>query len=192
SIARVLDGGTTDEGLPYLVMEYVDGRALPDYARDEQLDLRGRLRLFAQVCEAVQYAHERQVIHRDLKPGNILVDRPGRVRLLDFGIATLAGAGDHGITVTSGGSALMTPRYASPEQLRGEAATAATDIFSLGIILDELLEDCPGVTSDLQRIVHGATARQAGDRFGSVREMAAEIDRCLDTQPVAERAWRAA
>jgi eukaryotic-like serine/threonine-protein kinase len=88
-IARVLDGGRTDEGLPYLVMEYVEGQTLLDYARGRQLDVTARLRLFSQVCEAVAHAHQHQIVHRDLKPNNILVDAQGRPRLLDFGIAKL-------------------------------------------------------------------------------------------------------
>ena len=141
SIARVLDGGA-DDGLPYLVMEYVDGRMLPDYAREQQLDLRDRLKLFVQVCEAVQHAHDRQIVHRDLKPGNILVDESGRPRLLDFGIARLVGTGDSGITMTTGGLGLMTPRYASPEHVKGEAVAPASDQYSLGVILYEMLTGC--------------------------------------------------
>src|SRR5262245_6245902 len=143
SIARVLDGGSTDDGAPYLVMEYVDGRSLPDYANEQRLDLRGRLRLFMQICEAVQYAHDRQIVHRDLKPGNILVDATGRARLLDFGIATLAGAADQPGTATATGAGMMTPRYASPEQVRGEPVTVASDQYSLGVLLYELLTDRP-------------------------------------------------
>ena len=142
AIARVLDGGSTEDGLPYLVMEYVDGGTLPEYAQQQRLDLPGRLRLFAQVCEAVQYAHDRQIVHRDLKPGNILVDGSGRPRLLDFGIATLVGEDDHAIAVTTTGAGMMTPRYASPEQVRGEPATPASDIYSLGVMLYELVTGC--------------------------------------------------
>src|SRR5262249_32161602 len=98
SIARVLDGGSTDDGLPYLVMEFIDGRTVPEYAAEQQLDLWARLRLFVQICEAVQYAHDRQIVHRDLKPANIVVDRSGRPRLLDFGVATLAAGGDAAVT----------------------------------------------------------------------------------------------
>jgi eukaryotic-like serine/threonine-protein kinase len=144
SIARVLDGGSTDDGLPYLVMEYVDGRNLLDYANEHQLDLHGRLRLFTQVCEAVQYAHDRHIVHRDLKPGNILVDGAGRVRLLDFGISTLVGSEDRAITTTTTmGAGMMTPRYASPEQVRGELVTATSDLYSLGVLLYELLTASP-------------------------------------------------
>src|SRR5262249_39689433 len=122
---------------------YVEGRTLPAYADDRALDLRARLRLFAQVCEAVQYAHDRQVVHRDLKPGNILVDESGRPRLLDFGIATLIGSSDPGMTQTSGGLGLMTPRYASPEQVKGASVTPASDQYSLGVLLYELVSGCP-------------------------------------------------
>src|SRR5262249_38269403 len=133
SIARVLDGGSTDDGLPYLVMEYIDGRSLLDYANEQHLDLHRRPRLFAQVCEAVQFAHDRQIVNRDLKPGNMLVDAAGRARLFDFGISTLVDNADRAITATTTGGCMMTPRYASPEQVRGELVTAASDLYSLGV-----------------------------------------------------------
>ena len=144
-VARVLDGGSTADGLPYVVMEYVDGLSLLEYARSRQLDLRARLRLFSQVCEAVAYAHQQQIVHRDLKPTNILVDKEGRPRLLDFGIAKLVGAGESpaGRDLTStGGFGMLTPRYASPEQVKGEPITAASDVYSLGVIFYELLTGC--------------------------------------------------
>jgi eukaryotic-like serine/threonine-protein kinase len=137
-IARVLDGGSTVDGLPYLVMEYVDGQGLLEYAGERALDLRSRLRLFQQVCEAVQYAHESQIVHRDLKPSNILVDKQGRPRLLDFGIAALI-ALDSDASVSSGGLGMLTPQYASPEQVRGEPVTIASDVYCLGLVLYELL-----------------------------------------------------
>jgi len=144
SIARVLDGGSTEDGLPYLVMEYVEGRNLLDYAGEQRLDLAARLRLFSQVCEAVEYAHQKQIVHRDLKPNNILVDAHNRPRLLDFGIAKLAdtdepGSPEDAITITAGGLGILTPRYASPEQVKGERVTPASDVYSLGVILFELL-----------------------------------------------------
>ena len=142
AIARVLDGGSTDEGLPYLVMEDVEGRNALDYASEEHLDLAGRLRLFLQVCEPVDYAHQNQIVHRDLKPGNILVDKHGRPRLLDFGIAKLMDAEDRNATVTAGGHGLLTPRYSSPEQVKGEPVTAVSDVYSLGLLLYELLTGC--------------------------------------------------
>ena len=142
SIARVIDGGSTDEGLPYLVMEYVEGRNAIDYASEQQLDLAARLRLFLQVCEAVDHAHQNQVVHRDLKPGNILVDKQGRPRLLDFGIAKLMDAEDRTATGTAGGHGLLTPRYSSPEQVKGEPVTPVSDVYSLGLLLFELLTGC--------------------------------------------------
>jgi WD40 repeat protein/serine/threonine protein kinase len=138
-IARLLDGGTDASGQPYLVMEFVDGVSLLAYADAHRLDTRSRLELFLSVCEAVQYAHRHLVIHRDLKPGNILVDVEGRVKLLDFGIAKVLtdAAGQVGDALPTVVPAL-TPAYASPEQLRGEAVSTATDVYSLGVVLYEL------------------------------------------------------
>jgi serine/threonine protein kinase/TolB-like protein len=145
-IARVLDGGSTNEGLPYLVMEYVDGQNLLEYARQRQLELTERLHLFCQVCEAVAHAHEHQVVHRDLKPSNILVDSQAHPRLLDFGIAKLTATREPGTrregTGTTGDMGMLTPRYASPEHVRGEPITSRSDVYSLGVILYELLTGC--------------------------------------------------
>ena len=137
-IARLLDGGTTDEGLPYLVMEFVDGVRIDEYCRSRRLDTRERLRLFLDVCDAVQHAHANLVVHRDLKPQNILVTPDGRPRLLDFGIATLL-TSESGTGFTQTALNAMTPEYASPEQLRGERISIASDVYSLGIVLYELL-----------------------------------------------------
>lgn len=136
NIARLLDGGNTDDGIPYLVMELVDGNAIDKYCDAHKLSVTERLELFGQVCGAVQYAHQRLVIHRDLKPNNILVDEKGVPKLLDFGIAKLLDASG-----TSEPTMLqpMTPEYASPEQVRGEPITTATDVYSLGVILYQLL-----------------------------------------------------
>lgn len=136
-IARILDGGRTDAGVPYLVMEFVDGEALTHYCDRAGLDIPARLRLFRRVCEAVQAAHRHLIVHRDIKPHNILVDRAGEPRLLDFGIARLL-VEDGGETEQTIGMA-MTPTYASPEQLRGEPLTTASDVYSLGVVLFELL-----------------------------------------------------
>ena len=140
NIARLLDGGSTDEGLPYFVMEFVDGQPILRWCDVRKLNVRQRLELFRSVCAAVQYAHQRLVVHRDLKPGNILVTEGGTVKLLDFGIAKLldtAPRGDLPATITM--MRLMTPEYASPEQVKGEAITTLTDVYSLGVVLYELL-----------------------------------------------------
>jgi eukaryotic-like serine/threonine-protein kinase len=139
NIARLLDGGTTADGVPYLVMEHVDGVPIDQYCRDHGLSARARLTLMLQVCDAVSYAHRSLVIHRDLKPGNILVTNDGAPKLLDFGIAKLLDTGGAAAPVTNTLEHLLTPEYASPEQVRAEPITTATDVYSLGILLYELL-----------------------------------------------------
>jgi tetratricopeptide (TPR) repeat protein len=135
-IARFLDGGT-DGGLPYFVMEYVEGRPIAAFCEDRRLDVRQRLELFRLVCHAVRAAHERLVVHRDLKPANILVGEDGSPKLLDFGIAKLLDpVADPGVTA---GEPVWTPDYASPEQVRGRAVTTRTDVYSLGLVLYEIL-----------------------------------------------------
>jgi len=141
NIARLLDGGATDDGLPYFVMEYIEGIPIHRYCDTRRLTVAERLNLFRQVCAAVHYAHESQVIHRDIKPGNILVTEDGTPKLLDFGIAKILDPDLTSDTIESTVTAmlLMTPEYASPEQARGEQVTAATDQYSLGVLLYELL-----------------------------------------------------
>jgi serine/threonine protein kinase len=138
-IARVFDGGLTAGGRPYLVMEYVEGTPIDRYCDERRMGIRERLLLFSAVCGAVECAHRNLVIHRDLKPGNILVAADGRPKLLDFGVAKLVGVGDGGVTLTRTRWLPMTPDYASPEQVRGDAITTASDIYALGTILYELL-----------------------------------------------------
>jgi hypothetical protein len=140
NIARLLDGGTSEDGLPYFVMEYVEGQPIHRWCDERKLNVTDRLELFGSVCVAVRYAHQRLVVHRDLKPSNILVTTDGTVKLLDFGIAKVLGreqAGDPAATRTL--LRAMTPEYASPEQVRGDAITTLTDVYSLGVVLYELL-----------------------------------------------------
>lgn len=139
NIARLLDAGETDSGLPYFVMEYAEGSPITKHADNTRLPLADRIRLFLQVCDAVEYAHQRGIVHRDLKPGNVLVNEQGQVKLLDFGIARLMEHMPEAATLTRDGMWIMTPEYASPEQVRGETAGRASDIYALGVILFELL-----------------------------------------------------
>ena len=139
SVARILDGGSTDDGLPYLVMEYVEGQPIDAYCDAQRLEVAERLRLFREVCTAVQYAHHNHVVHRDIKPANVFVTPDGAVKLLDFGIARLVRSGPDGPTLTQSDLLAMTPEYASPEQVNGAAITPAADVYSLGILLYELL-----------------------------------------------------
>ena len=138
NIARLFDGGTTESGLPYFVMEYVEGLPIDEYCNAQGLSVIERLKLFREVCAAVSYAHRHLVIHRDIKRSNILVTAEGVPKLLDFGIAKLLQEGDEPLA-TMTGMRLMTPQSASPEQVRGEPVTTASDVYSLGVVLYELL-----------------------------------------------------
>ncbi len=140
-IARLLDGGATEEGLPFIVMEYVDGIPIDQYCEKLRLSVAERLKLFRNVCLAVQYAHQNLILHRDLKPGNILVTSSGDVKLLDFGIAKITDADEKHLATAAQATVLpmMTPEFASPEQIRNESMTTASDIYSLGVILYKLL-----------------------------------------------------
>jgi eukaryotic-like serine/threonine-protein kinase len=140
-VARLLDAGTTDDGLPYFIMEYIDGLPIDRYCDTHRLPIRERLELYRLVCTAVHYAHEHQIVHRDLKPSNILVSADGTPKLLDFGIAKLLTPDRSGEPGDETLQALrpMTPRYASPEQVRGDPITTASDVYALGVVLYQLL-----------------------------------------------------
>ena len=148
NLARLLDGGTTDEGVPYFVMELVEGQPIDRYCTEQALSLRERLKLFRTVCQVVGYAHSKAVVHRDLKCDNILVTPEGVVKLVDFGIAKKLGAAAE---ITATAQRMMTLTYCSPEQVRGDPVTVASDVYSLGVVLYRLLTDASpyaGITGD--------------------------------------------
>ncbi|MBS1794707.1 MAG: protein kinase [Acidobacteria bacterium] len=209
-IARLLDGGTTAEGLPFFVMEYVDGRPVDEYCRAGNLSETARLELFRKICEAVRFAHQKLIVHRDLKPSNILVTPDGTPKLLDFGIARLLDAPDGRATLT--GQRVLTPAYASPEQLRGELVGTPSDVYSLGLILREMIgisdfgfrisdssEAGDGVPTarprtrtrrsngDLPKIVAMALREDAARRYGSSEALSEDVRRYLEGRPVAAR-----
>ena len=207
NIARLLDGGETPAGSPFFVMEYVSGREIDGYCDDRGLDLRARLRLFLEVAAGVRYAHENLVVHRDLKPGNILVGEDGVPKLLDFGIAKV-------LDPISGlspevSTRVLTPEYASPEQVRGDAITTAADIYSLGAVLYRLLtggpphrieglspldaarkiseqnvQAPPNVPADVGAILTKALHTDPQHRYRSADELSNDIQRYLDGKPV--------
>jgi len=179
NIARLLDGGTTEEGLPYLVMEYIDGKSLIEYCDEKNLNISQRLEIFRLVCSAVQYAHQNLVVHRDIKPGNVLVNKEGRPKLLDFGIAKLMdeelNENEEGLTKT--GMWHLTPEYASPEQIKGENITTRSDIYSLGILLYQLLtgHQAYRITTNspiaIGKIITDEQVIKPSDKFQSTEEI---------------------
>lgn len=206
-IARLLDGGATPEGQPYLVMEYVEGIALERWCEGRALPV--RLALFVSICRAVQFAHSRLVVHCDLKPSNVMVDAAGRPVLLDFGIARRLDSTAVDADAQASSNPL-TPRYASPEQRRGEAPGTATDVHALGLMLYELCADEPPpeargecapqpslatsrvpwrrrLRGDLDAIVARACAAEASARYDSAAALADDVERFLGLQPVAAR-----
>ena len=205
-IARIIDGGTTTDGIPFFVMEYVEGVRIDDYCHRHSLSITKRVQLFRRVCEPVQYAHQRLIIHCDLKPSNILVTSDGSPKIIDFGIARLLQMSDNdqfqNVDPSSTPSAL-TPTYASPEQLAGGAVTTASDVYALGVVLHKLItgkhslhqhndihstapsrERC---RSDVDYIVSMATQEDAADRYDSVEQFAADVQRHTDGFPVLAR-----
>jgi serine/threonine-protein kinase len=208
NITHLIDGGISDGGVPYLVLEYVDGMPITDYAAAHGCGLRKRLALFVVVCRAVAAAHRQLIVHRDLKPPNILVDSEGQVKLLDFGIAKLLA--DDGDAVRTE-MTVLTPGYAAPEQLAGGTVTTATDVYSLGVVLHELLRgerppmpatnrsdlacDFPApnaagprtafaVGRELDNVLRKTLSTDPGRRYDSAAELADDIERHLDGQPV--------
>ncbi len=213
NIARILDGGDTTEGMPFYVMEYVEGRPIDRYCDEDKLSLNDRLKLFQKLCGAIGYLHQNQVIHRDLKPGNILVSTEGVVKLLDFGIAKQLGPASMELTTADGTP--LTPAYASPEQFTGRA-DARSDIYTLGVILYLMLTGrlpdqgtikppSESVNEDFQRtqettrqlkkrimgdldlVVLKAMHRESRMRYGSALELSEDLERFLSGQPVLAR-----
>ena len=180
-IARLLDGGVSAEGLPYFAMEYVEGAPITESCAAAGLDVGARVRLFLGICDAVDYAHRRLVVHRDLKPSNLLVSAAGEVKLLDFGIAKLL---DPGGERTGTLDRLLTPAYAAPEQLRGEPVTVAADVYSLGVVLYELLAGRRPLTA------HDATPAAAADELDLEPERASNVALAGGASSAAERRRR--
>jgi hypothetical protein len=210
SIARLIDGGATPEGLPWLVMEYVSGMRIDRWCDERRLGLRARLELFVHVCAAVHYAHQRLVVHRDIKPGNVLVTAEGLPKLVDFGISRVVEAVGAPDRARDG---YLTPEYAAPEILRGEGVRTASDVFSLGVLLNELLCGERGgfqalatpslqaaqargldpaslrraLRGDLQAIVARALEPEPDARYASVQDLADDVGRALAHRPVRAR-----
>jgi len=218
NIARLLDGGTTEHGTPYIVLEFVDGLQIAEWCQQQRLMIDDRLRLFCQVCDAVQYAHQHLIVHRDIKPGNILVTSDGVPKLLDFGIAKLLdGAALAGLNTMQTSGPMMTPDYVSPEQVRGQPVSTATDVYGLGAVLYELLTNTrphelrtydpaeiarvvcetdvrpPSamgnrhLRGDLDTIVLKAMQKEPSRRYSSVTALTEDIRRYLEGLPVAAR-----
>ncbi len=199
NIARLIDGGMTPDGRPFFAMEYIEGRTITRYVEEEGSGQADRIRLMLDVCHAVAYAQQRLVVHRDLKPGNILVSNEGQVKLLDFGIAKLLVTTDNE-AMTLPGSRPLTPEYAAPEQVSGGGITTATDVYALGCILFEVLTGArlkadgrepratPGLPQDLANIVAMATQEEAERRYPTAAAMGMDLTRYLDGHPVAARA----
>jgi eukaryotic-like serine/threonine-protein kinase len=211
NIARLYDGGETPDGVPWFAMELVEGEHLLEWADRNALRRDARVRLFLTVCDAVQFAHRHLVVHRDLKPGNILVSRDGTPKLLDFGLAKLVDVPSGERTATE--HRLLTPEYASPEQIRGEPISTATDVYSLGVVLYRLLtgglpyrtkspsrveieravleqpppSTAPALGADLDVVLRKALAKEPDRRYATVQEFADDLRRALDGRPVLAR-----
>jgi eukaryotic-like serine/threonine-protein kinase len=212
NIAQLYGGDVTAAGLPYFVMEFVEGKRLDDYGRENNMSILARLELFRKICAAVSYAHQRLVVHRDLKPANIRVTPDAEPKLLDFGIAKLLDPETSAVEATMTFASVMTPEYASPEQVRGENITTASDVYSLGVILYELLtgakpykidnrtpsavaraitEQEPAkskiLRGDLDNIVMKALRKEPERRYASVAQLSDDVRRYLEGRTVVAR-----
>ena len=216
NIARLLDGGVTDEGIPYFVMDYVEGLPIDEYCFTNRLTVREKLTLILEVARAVQFAHRNLIIHRDLKPNNVLVDAAGHVRLLDFGIAKMLFSDSVNVQLTQETRRPATPAYSSPEMLRGEPVDVTTDVYSIGALTYTLLTgkaplsfsglsiaemydraaiDVPDPVSkhdvkmqgDLETIVAKALAKLPEERYESVEALANDLRNFLGGLPVSAR-----
>ena len=199
-LARLIDGGVAADGRPWFALEYVQGESLVRWCDQQRLGLKPRVQLLVSVCAAVQYAHSQLVLHRDLKPGNIMVDEAGKVRLLDFGIARLLSddtSADATATHSTGDAQPMTPAYAAPEQLRGEAASVASDVYALGIVMYELLS---GVTprrdlrwaQDPSALPPNLTSAMRTESANDLGQAGVAAHSRLDARGLSLRAWQRA
>jgi tRNA A-37 threonylcarbamoyl transferase component Bud32 len=188
NIARLRDIGATEDGLPFFVMDYVAGDRIDEYCNRSELNTRERLTLFCATCDAIQYAHEKGVIHRDLKPGNILVTADGSPKLLDFGIAKFFQADRTGTLMTQTGAAPMTIEYASPEQIRGDSIGPQSDVYSLGVLLYELLTGRRPYNTD-GLMVH-AIAQTICDQQPAAPELQKDLDSIVLKALRKEPQWR--
>lgn len=183
-VARLVDGGWSEPGRPWFAMEYVEGSSIEEHATQRSLDARARVVLLAEVAKVLAAAHRARIVHRDLKPSNVLVRADGRVVLVDFGIASALGESRAGA-----GSYLATPRYAAPEQLRGDPASTAADVYSFGLLARELLAPvATPMDGDLAAVLARATAEDPERRLSSADAFAAELERWLSHLPVESRA----
>ena len=186
-IAHLLDGGVSEDGTPYIIMELVNGVPITDYCSANALDLAARLALFRNACSALDYAHRELVVHADVKPSNVVVATGFGVKLLDFGIARLVGE--------DGGRAASahTPGYSSPARLSGERSTPTDDVFALGVLLDQLIAGVAGADDDLRAVAAKAAQKDADARYGAVADLVADLDHWQRHEPVTARPpdrWR--
>jgi len=180
-IAQLIDGGVAADGTPFLAMQLVAGSHVDEYCRDHTLDLAARVRLLVQVCEAVAHAHRNLVVHRDIKPGNILVTADGLPVLLDFGIAKLL---DDDADATRTWMRALTPGYAAPEQATGAVVSTATDVYALGAVLQRLTQDCAPLPADLRNVIALAMRREPERRYRDAHALGTDLERWLHQRPV--------